>query len=251
MNMRWKLEQILKKGGGSVLFEDEAIIAINKPCGLLVLPDRFNMELPNLYTLLKETFGAIYVVHRIDKETSGVVLFAKTTEAHRLLCTAFENRSIEKKYRVIVVGTPKTGSGIIDLPVVQNIHGLKKVKIDQKRGKDARTEYKVIEYFNGYAYIEARPRTGRMHQIRIHLSAIGLPILGDSLYGEGGGFFLSSIKHNYRGKETEQPLLSRTALHAYSICILHPLHGVEKVIEAPLPKDMESVLKALRKYQRQ
>jgi 23S rRNA pseudouridine955/2504/2580 synthase/23S rRNA pseudouridine1911/1915/1917 synthase len=248
--MRWKLEQILKKSGGGILLEDDAIIVINKPAGLLVLPDRYNVALRNLYNLLNETFGTIFVVHRIDRDTSGVVLFAKTAEVHAQLNTAFEQRQVEKVYRAIVTGTPQNDAGSIDLPVAENDHGMKKMRIDDKKGKEACTDYKVIERFAGYSLMEVQPRTGRTHQIRVHLSTIGLPVLADPLYGDGCGFFLSSIKQNYRGKDTEQPLLSRTALHAFSLSLTHPITGEKILIEAPVPKDMEAVVKALRKYQR-
>ena len=248
--MRWKLEHILKKSGGGILLEDDAVLAINKPAGLLVLPDRYDHNLLNLYDLLQETFGTIFVVHRIDRETSGVVLFAKTAEAHAQLNTAFEHRQVEKKYRAIVAGTSHTDSDSINLSILENEHGIRKMKIDMKRGKEARTDYTVLERFNGYALIEAQPHTGRTHQIRVHLSAIGLPILADPLYSDGRGIFLSTIKRNYQGKEEEQPLLGRTALHAFSLSLSHPVTSGNILVEAPLPKDMEAVLKALRKYQR-
>ncbi|MCX6121765.1 MAG: RluA family pseudouridine synthase [Ignavibacteriales bacterium] len=247
--MRWKLENILKKNGGGILLEDETIIVLNKPAGLLVLPDRFDRKLMNLYDLLKETFGTIFVVHRIDRETSGVVLFAKTAEAHAFLNAAFEKRQVEKSYRAIVVGSPNADSGCIDFPISENEHGVRKMKIDKKNGKEAITDYKVLEKINGYALIEATPHTGRTHQIRIHLSAIGLPILADPLYSNSGRFFLSSIKRNYKSNGEEKPLLARTALHAFSLSFIHPATGEKTFIEVPMPKDMETVLKVLKKYQ--
>jgi 23S rRNA pseudouridine1911/1915/1917 synthase len=248
--MRWKLEHILKKGSGGILLEDDAVLVINKPSGLLVLPDRYDHNLLNLYDLLKETFGSIFVVHRIDRETSGIVLFAKTAEAHAQLNTAFEQRQVEKKYHAIVAGTSHTDSDSIHLPIIENEYGVRKMKVDMKKGKEARTDYMVMERFDGYLLVEARPYTGRTHQIRVHLSAIGFPVLADPLYGDGRGFFLSTIKRNYQGKEEEQPLLERTALHAFSLSLSHPITRENILVEAPLPKDMKAVLKALRKYQR-
>ena len=246
--MRWKLENILKKNGGSILREDDAIIIINKPTGLLVLPDRFDRTLVNLYELLKETFGTIFIVHRIDRETSGVVLFAKTAEMHAMLNTAFEHRQVEKTYRAIVVGSPIADSGRIDLPIAENEHGERKMRVDRKNGKEASTDYKIIEKFNGHALVEARPHTGRTHQIRVHLSAIGMPILADSLYGNNSCFFLSSVKRNYKSNGEEKPLLARTALHAFSLLFMNPVTGEKMFVEAPIPKDMETVLKVLKKY---
>jgi 23S rRNA pseudouridine1911/1915/1917 synthase len=246
--MRWKLENILKKNGGGILLEDETVIVLNKPAGLLVLPDRFDRKLINLYELLKETFGTIFIVHRIDRETSGVVLFAKTAEAHAFLNTAFEQRQVSKLYQAIVVGSPNSDSGCIDLPIAENEHGVRKMKIDKKNGKEAITDYKVLERFQGNALIEAKPHTGRTHQIRVHLSALGFPILADPLYSNSGWFFLSSIKRNYKSNGEEKPLLARTALHAFSLSFMNPATGETMFIEAPLPKDMETVLKVLKKY---
>jgi 23S rRNA pseudouridine1911/1915/1917 synthase len=247
--MRWKLEHILKRNGGGIVLEDETVVVLNKPSGVLVLPDRFDKNLMNLYDLLKETFGSIFIVHRIDRETSGVVLFAKTAEAHAFLNAAFEKREVEKKYRAIVIGSPGAESGCIDFPITENEHGVRKMKIDKKNGKEAVTEYRVIEKFTNYAFVEARPHTGRTHQIRIHLSAVGLPILADPLYSTGGWFFLSSIKRNYKSNGEEKPLLARTALHALSLSFTHPATGAKTFIETPIPKDMETVLKVLKKYQ--
>jgi 23S rRNA pseudouridine1911/1915/1917 synthase len=246
--MRGRMEHILKKEGGGILFEDHAIIAINKPSGLLVLPDRYEHAERNLYDLLKEGLGMIYVVHRIDRETSGVVLFAKTAEVHGVLNTAFEQRQVKKAYLAIVVGNPQDESGLIDLPIGENEHGVRKMQIDKRKGKESQTAYKVIERFHGFALVEAKPLSGRTHQIRIHLSALGYPILADSLYGDGKGFFLSSIKRRYMVQEEERPLLERTALHAATLNIIHPTTGQELILEAPMPKDMTAVMKALKKY---
>jgi 23S rRNA pseudouridine1911/1915/1917 synthase len=248
IKMRWKLEQILKKGGGGILLEDDALIAINKPAGLLVLPDRYNTKLHNLYNLLKDTFGSIYIVHRIDKYTSGVVLFAKSPETHAVLNTAFEGKQVEKKYYTIVMGVPATETGSIDLPIIENSYGDRRMRVDEKKGKESHTDFRIIERFENYTSVEARPHTGRMHQIRIHFSAIGLPILADPIYGSGQGFFLSSIKKKYREKGEEKPLISRTALHACSLSLQHPVTGDKIELKVSLPKDMEAVIKALRKY---
>ena len=246
--MRWNLEHILKKNGGSILLEDQDLIVINKPPGLLVLPDRYNRTLVHLYGLLKDAMGAIFIVHRIDRETSGIVLFAKTTDMHASLNTAFEQRHVEKIYKAIVIGSPSSESGCIDLPLVEDRRDTGKMRVNEKKGKEARTDYNVVERFHGYALIDARPQTGRTHQIRVHLSAIGLPILADPLYSRTGWFYLSSIKQNYKSSGEEKPLIARTALHASSLAFTHPWTGEKIRIEAPLPRDMDAGLRALKKY---
>jgi 23S rRNA pseudouridine955/2504/2580 synthase/23S rRNA pseudouridine1911/1915/1917 synthase len=176
------------------------------------------------------------------------VLFAKTAEAHAHLNALFEQRRVEKRYRAIVVGSVQSENGHIELPIAENQHGIRKMKIDKKNGKEAITEYHVLELFHSYTFVEARPYTGRTHQIRIHFSAVGFPILADPLYGNGNSFFLSSIKRNYKSNGEEKPLLARTALHAFSLSFLHPADGRDIILEAPIPKDMGSVLQVLKKY---
>jgi RluA family pseudouridine synthase len=246
--MRWQLEHILKKSGGGILAEDDTLIVINKPAGLLVLPDRYDRSIINLSELLREVIEPLFVVHRIDRETSGVVLFAKTAEAHAFLNDAFESREVRKSYLAIVAGSQIPDAGAIDLPIGESEGKVRKMRIDSRRGKEARTEFRVVERYNGYALLDVRPHTGRTHQIRIHLAAKNLPIVADPLYGDGQPFFLSAIKRNYKTKGEEQPLLWRTALHAHSLSFTHPVTKEMMSIEAPLPKDMGAVVKALRKY---
>ena len=242
-----KLDWLLHSVHCEILHEDDALIQLNKPAGLLVLPDRFNKSLANLYSILLEELGRIFVVHRIDRETSGVLLFAKTAEAHASLNAQFESRSIEKVYQAIVQGMAREKSGIIDLPLLEN-EKRGTMRVDPKRGKESVTEYRVLEQFNGYAHVEARPKTGRLHQIRVHLASIGLPIVSDNQYGDGRGFYLSQIKPAYKHVDEERPLLDRTALHAASLSFEHPSTRERIEATAKLPKDMSSVLKYLRKF---
>jgi len=231
-----------------VLFEDDTILVLDKPSGLLVLPDRYDPSIPNLKSLLEEDRGQIYVVHRIDRETSGVIIFAKTEESHRSLNSQFESRATEKEYLAICRGDAQNPEGDVDLPLSEDRAKRGKMRVDRTDGKKAITKYSVVEQFNRFTLIEAEPRTGRTHQIRVHLSAVDLPILGDSLYGGGKGFFLSEIKPVYRKKAEEKPLLDRTALHAFRISINHPTTNQRISFEADLPKDMRIVLNYLRKF---
>jgi 23S rRNA pseudouridine1911/1915/1917 synthase len=230
-----------------ILFEDSEIVVLNKPAGLLVLPDRYDMSAPNVYTSLRDRYGEVFVVHRIDKETSGLVVFAKTKEAHASLSQQFEQRAVEKNYQAICVGAADQSEGTVHLSIAESDSKKGKMKIVPKNGKESITHFRVLERFAEYTYLAANPKTGRTHQIRVHLSAINLPILGDNLYGGGSGFFLSNIKSKYRSKGEEKPLLNRTALHAGKISFAHPKSGALLSFEAELPKDMRIVLNYLRK----
>lgn len=256
--MKRKLDFVLRSKDASVVFEDTSIIAINKPPNLLVLPDRYNQSIPNLYHILKEELGEIFVVHRIDKETSGIIVFAKNAMAHGALNDQFESRKVKKSYRAIAVGTAGEREGRIDAPISEGGNHSRTMsrktgsrfagRIDMKRGKTSVTNYKVIDAFDGYAFVAAEPETGRMHQIRIHLASIGMPIMCDSIYGDGKPFFLSRVKTRYFSEGEEKPLLSRTALHAESISFSHPETNEPISLTAEMPKDMRSVLNYLRKF---
>ncbi len=246
--MKRKIDFILKSHNGSIIFEDENIIVIDKPAHLLVLSDRYNQSLPNLNRMLKDELGDIFVVHRIDKETSGVIVFAKNSETHAALNSQFENKEVEKTYLAIVTGNSVTDEGTIDSPITESQRHPGVMKVDPKHGKPSKTNYRVIERFDGYAFVEVKPATGRMHQIRIHLSSIGLPIICDRIYGDGNPFFLSQVKPRYFSEGDEKPLLARAALHAESISFVHPLTKERTSFRAEMPKDMRSVLRYLRKF---
>ena len=207
----------------------------------------YKLESTGSQEVFQEELGAIFVVHRIDRQTSGLILFAKTVVAHASLNSQFEGRTVEKVYQAIVRGHSDRQSGIIDLPLFEND---KKgtMRVDLKHGKNSVTEFLVVEQFQGYALVEVRPKTGRLHQIRVHLAEIGLPILCDNVYGDGQAFCLSEIKPRYKMHGVEKPLLERTALHAGSLQFEHPTTHDRVQYSAELPKGMETVLKYLRKY---
>ena len=246
--MKRKLDLVLKSKNGSTIFEDENIIVIDKPANLLVLPDRYDQTLPNLYHMLKEEFGEIFIVHRIDKETSGVIVFAKNAETHAALNTQFEERTVKKVYRAIVVGNPDDAEGKIDVPIAESQHHPGIMKIDPKHGKPSVTNYKVAENFDGYTLMDVEPESGRMHQIRVHLASAGLPIMCDKIYGDRKPFFLSQVKSRYYSEGEEKPLLSRTALHAGSISFVNPSTNERVSYSSEVPKDIRSVLNYLRKF---
>jgi len=242
--LKWRLEST----GTEIIHDDDQLLVLNKPAHLLVLPDRFRHDIRNLYTILTEELGKIFVVHRIDKDTSGIIVYAKTPEAHAALNEQFEHRMVEKVYLGIVAGTPPSESGRIDAPIAENGREAGVMKVNYRTGKEAVTEFRVLERFTDYAVLELRPRTGRMHQIRVHLQSVGTPLLSDRTYGDGRPFYLSHIKPGYRSEGEEKPLLERTALHAFAISFDHPKTGERTNLMAEVPKDMNSVMKYLRKF---
>src|SRR5664279_1176035 len=197
-----------------ILFENNDFIALNKPSGLLSVPDRIQSA-PSLKDLLAEKYGNIITVHRLDRETSGVIVFAKTPEAHQYLSVIFQERQVVKKYFGIVWGVPAVSSGIIDLPMMEH-PGKNGTMVVNRKGKPASTGYEVLENLGRYSLIRFNLFTGRTHQIRVHMKETGHPILCDPLYGDGKPFLVSSLKKNYNhsGFEEEIPILSRLALHA-------------------------------------
>lgn len=235
-----------------VIFEDEYIIVINKEAGMLSIPDRYSTDLPNLQSLIQKELSGIYTVHRIDKNTSGAVIFCKSEESHLAFSKLWEEKEITKKYLAISEGNVSFQEKLINQPIRE--HGTKKGQYTVgKGGRPSQTKIRIIEKFKTYSVVEANLLTGRTHQIRVHLKHIGLPIIADDTYGSSDQFFLSSIKKrkfNLKKYEEEQPIMRRQALHAHSLHFIHPFTSKEKTIEAPLPKDMRATLNQLRKWNR-
>ncbi|CUU07765.1 23S rRNA pseudouridine1911/1915/1917 synthase [Candidatus Kryptobacter tengchongensis] len=236
--------------GIEIIYEDEDFIVLNKPAGVLTIPDRFSKSLPNLYGILTEKYGRIFVVHRLDKETSGVICFAKNEEAHSDLSEKFEEHDVNKVYLALITGHLRNKEGRIDIPLSENPKIPGTMRVDYDAGKRSITEYKVLEEFENYSLVEVRPLTGRMHQIRVHFKAIGHPLAIDSVYGNKNEIFLSEIKKKYKAKEDEpeKPLMSRLTLHALKLGFFHFRKKEYIEFEAKLPRDFESLLKQLRKY---
>jgi 23S rRNA pseudouridine1911/1915/1917 synthase len=239
------------KNKPSIIFEDDDIIVLNKPAHYLTIPDRFVAERANLTTFLKDRLEEVFVVHRLDKETSGVILFAKNAEAHRNLSMQFEARTVDKIYLALVEGSVHKDEGEINQPIANNMRDKGRMII-AKRGKPSLTLFKVVERFKNYTLVEANIKTGRTHQVRVHFEVIGYPLAVDSLYGRKDVFLLSEVKMKKyrRGKDVieEKPLMSRTTLHAAKVTFQHPSTSKPMTFEAELPKDFRAVLNQLHKW---
>ena len=212
-----------------IIHQDKHIIVLNKPAGLSVLPEGWEPDAPYLRQMLEEKYGSIFVVHRLDKVTSGVIVFALTAEAHRVLNRQFEMHEVEKVYQAIVEGVPHWDVHTARHMLQTNVGRKHRTVVVRKRGKNSETEFKVLKRGQTEALIEAHPKTGRTHQIRVHLSALGFPILGDTLYGA-----------------SETDLIARPALHSYSIAFIHPDSGEHINFHANPPNDFLQTLKRLR-----
>lgn len=233
-----------------IIFEDDDLIVVDKPAGVLTIQDRFNPNIIHLTGLLKKNHHVIIPVHRLDKHTSGVNIFAKNAESHTLLSQAFESREVEKYYYAIVDGVPSPESGRIDVPLAESTVTRGKM-LPHPRGKESVTEYKIIKNFKTYSLVYVRIYTGRMHQIRVHMQYLGNPLIVDALYGNREVFFLSEIKQkkfNLGKFEEERPLLTRQPLHAEKIIISHPTTTERLELSAQLPKDMQAVLSQMEKW---
>jgi len=210
------------------LFLDDHIIVLNKPAGLSVLNEGWDPDAPYLRQMLEDKYGKIWVVHRLDKITSGVMVFALTAEAHRGLNRQFERHEVEKVYQAIVEGVPPWNVRNARHMLQTNVGRKHRTVVVHKRGKNSETDFKVLKRGQAEALIEARPKTGRTHQVRVHLSALGFPLLGDVLYGA-----------------SETDLIDRPALHAYSLGFTHPINGKRLNFIADSPADFQEVLKRL------
>ena len=237
------------------LLLDDVMAAVNKPPGMVVHPAKGNWK-GTLAGALKwhlEREGAGLsslggptrpgIVHRLDRDTSGVIVVARSEDAHHRLAKQFERRTVEKTYLAITQGQPSFDRDEISAPI--GIHPYQREKMavrhDHATSREAVTRYEVIERFRGAALVRVAPKTGRTHQIRVHLAHIGCPVLSDMLYSGR-----SVIEPTLFGLPAGPPLLTRQALHAASLAIDHPTTGERLQLAAPLPADMEQMLAALR-----
>lgn len=251
-----------------VIYEDAALIAFDKPSGMLVAPDRWDKTRENLMGLVHARLGHdVANVHRLDADTSGLLLCAKTKPGLDFLSGQFQSKTVGKKYHALVVVLPVDdamkvvapvrapegglpGAFTVDLALGEDERQPGRMRIFKKRGgKPSLTEFHVLEQHGRFAFVECRPLTGRTHQIRVHLAAVGAPILNDPFYGDPEiKLLLSDLKRRYKGRDEEKPLIARLALHASELTIRHPDTREPLTLQAPLPREFEVALKYLRKF---
>jgi 23S rRNA pseudouridine1911/1915/1917 synthase len=218
-----------------VIYEDADIVAINKPAGMTVHPAGTHVSGTLVNAILAHCddlsgIGGVMrpgIVHRLDRDTSGVILVAKHDAAHHALSRQLKERTAEKTYVALVEGTPKPAEGVIDAPIARDAMRRQRMAV-AAGGREAVTAYRVLERFRGVSLVEARPRTGRTHQIRVHLAAIGHPVVADRVYGK------------------RSPIVGRQFLHALRIAFDHPRTGARMTLEASLPVELEEALTRLR-----
>ena len=238
-----------------VLFEDEVLVAFDKPSGLPVSPDRKDHQRENLTALVREKFGDGFAnVHRIDEEASGLVLYTKTKPALDFVSGQFQSKTVIKRHQALVVGLPQADEYSVDFVLKEDEARPGVMCVVKKHGLASETAFTVRQKYPqpgerpSFAYVECRPVTGRMHQIRVHLAASGTPILNDAIYGNDTHLLLSDLKRGYKGRIDEKPLIGRIALHAGELTFTHPGSREKITITSPLPNDFAVALKYLEKF---
>ena len=228
-----------------ILYENDLMIAVEKPAGIIVIPDKNTdpaATLTGMVTAMKSS--KLWAVHTIDPDTTGIVLFAKSTESHAFLSLQFEQGSVHTTYCTLLNGVVRDDEGIIDRPI--HIEG-SNAYIDPL-GNPAETRFRVIERFKSFTLAEAEPKTGLRHQLRVHFRAIGHPLAIAPKHGGRRSLFLSEFKKRYKSTGEERPLMSRLSLHAGRITFTDPATQQRVTVESPLPDDFEVTLKQLRKH---
>ena len=238
------------------LFSDDDFVAVSKPAGFSTVSERWDKDKKCLIDLLWDEWKKKdpeapkpHVVHRLDKETTGVILFARNGQAQSSLRKQFMDRTTSKVYLALVEGFPEPAEAELTFHVEENPSRPGSMRI-RKQGKECQSSYSLLESYDHHSWVEVRPLTGRTHQVRLTMSQAGSPCSCDPIYGSGNPVLLSDYKRSYspgRGKQ-ERPLLSRLGLHAFQLTISHPTTGESMTIEAPLPKDLRTSLRQIKRW---
>lgn len=238
----------MSKSPFHIIQENERFLVVDKSSGLLTIPDRIQSA-KSLKEMLQDKYGSIYTVHRLDRDTSGLVIFARNEKTHHYFCSLFENREIEKYYMGVVIGKPNSTEGSIDAPMAE--HPTQKGSMTVHRnGKAALTTFKVIEAHKPFSLVSFQLHTGRTHQIRVHAKHMGNPLAVDDLYGDGKPVLLSSIKSGYKlskKEDDERPFINRLALHAHKVVFIDET-GEKISIESDIPKEFSALMKQISKW---
>jgi RluA family pseudouridine synthase len=229
----------------SILYNDEHLICVNKPAGLLSIPGGYNSNAPDLHALLETEFGRLWTVHRLDKDTSGVILFARSVEAHKFLNDQFEKRLVKKTYHALVDGQPPQDEFETNAPLYIDGNRRHMTVVNHQMGKPAMTLFKVLVRYHQYSLIQASPQTGYTHQIRAHLLFLSFPILADPLYKFPE---TKDAPHTNSTGPGKSPIISRTALHALQIILTHPVTHLDLCLQAPYPDDFQKAVDHLSNY---
>ena len=217
-----------------IIFEDQYLICINKPSGLLSIRDGYDPSLPYAANLLEPHYGKLWIVHRLDRGTSGTFVLARTKESHATLNMAFEHRQVHKTYHAIVTGRPPWDEYLADMPLKIDGDRNHRTVVDRLAGKPAQTKFRLIKSSADFSFVEACPLTGYTHQIRAHLLASGFPILSDPLYALRSG--------KPESRSVVVLLIPRMALHAYALDFRHPFTGIDLHLKADYPEDFLNAL---------
>lgn len=239
----------MKEKKFEISYIDDDIVVLSKQAGVLTIPDRYDKNLPNLRQMLKAILGNIFVVHRLDKDTSGIMIFARNADSHKFLNEQMMKNKVKKLYHCIVSGIVQENTFDIDIPIIP--HPFKPgLSLPSARGKESLTRVKVLKKYRIATLLECDLVTGRHHQIRVHCASVGHPLFIDPDYGNQSEFYLSSIKRRYNLKkgEEEKPIINRISMHSKFISFVHPKTLKILTFEANYPKDFSALLNVLKKY---
>ncbi len=242
----------------SIVYEDDFILVVEKPAGMIVHPGPSTVRGTLVNALVHHDpniarVGVVFrpgIVHRLDGNTSGVMVVAKTNHARLNLVEQFKAKQVRKEYHAMLVGTMPFDSDYIDLAIGQDPKHKDRMRIDPEAGKPSSTFYEVIERFENATYARAMPFTGRTHQIRVHLAHIGFPVMADAVYGRRYSQKWYSMQQSRRDRGEPYPDIGRHALHAHRLTLKHPITDESMEFESPLPDDMRKLLEFYREHER-